>query len=146
MHLISEFLCAESIDSEQLSEDPHTKAKGWNLTLFAWNISRNPDSTVYYARKQRVPCSKENCYDASGISFLRIYRTAIDLAAHGRQNVQFLQEKNLETNFQAEIFFMSLATQELIKHQMLFQSKYCSGHFCLDSQLVPFSPLNLCNL
>lgn len=31
--LIRGLLCAESIDTEQLNEDPHTKAEGWNLTL-----------------------------------------------------------------------------------------------------------------
>lgn len=95
-HLISELLCAESIDTEQLSEDPHTKAKEWNLTLFAWNVCRNPDSIVYYARKQIVPCAAENCVPFwclwASESFLRIYMTAVDLAAHGRQSVWFLQE------------------------------------------------------
>lgn len=94
-HLISELLCAESIDTEQLSEDPHTKAKEWNLTLFAWNVCRNPDSMVYYARKQIVPCAAENCVPFwclwASESFLRIYMTAVDLAAHGRQSVWFLQ-------------------------------------------------------
>ena len=79
---------------------------GWMKTLiprlrgrilpFAWDVCRNPDSVVYYARKQRkcFLCIESSvCLtDAPGISFWRIRKTAIGLAAHGRQTVLFPQE------------------------------------------------------
>lgn len=111
-HLISEFLCAESIDTEQLSEDPHTKAEGWNLTRFAWNICRNPDSMVYYARKQRVPCATEN-HVALWCLWDQFFKNIQDCnrsCSPWEIKCAISPRENLETIFQAEIFFMGLAT------------------------------------
>lgn len=113
-HLISELLCAESIDTEQLSKDPCSKAEGWNLTLFTWNICRNPDSMVYYAKKQIMSATK-NCLALWCLwdQFFKDIQDCNGSCSPWETKCVISPRDSFRTNFQAEFFFMGLATQEL---------------------------------
>lgn len=72
--LIRGLLCAESIDTEKLNEDPHTKAEGWDLTLCLGYLQKSWQCGLLCKEIEHFLCTESSdCLtDAPGSSFWRI--------------------------------------------------------------------------